>query len=422
MRRVVAFVVRNWPLKLAAVLLATLLYGGLVVSSSVETYQGKIPVEVRNYPTDAFLVGDLPDVTSIRYLLVGTSRPQLTAASFTATIDLANVPVRLGSLPVSVPITVQATDTTAIQVVDFTPSRIQVTLDPLTSKVVPVQVDRGTVPEGLDVREPVVSVEQVTVSGPESVVRLVVAASARVRIQPSGLDVNEMVDLIAVDARGDVLSSVELEPSSVRVTIQVGSRLSTRALPVNVVVSGTPAPGFEARSVTVTPVLVTVEGEADALAQLAAVDTAPVSIAGARKDVTAQVAPDLPPGVTALGVTTLRVVVDVAEMTGSRTFEIGLTPVGERSDYLYDLSVDRVLVTIGGPVTALDALDPSRLAATVDLASIGPGTSRVPIMLELPAGLTLVNTVPEEAVVVVAAPTPAPTPTPTPGPTPTPVP
>jgi YbbR domain-containing protein len=423
MRRVVAFIVRNWPLKLAALVLATLLYGGLVLSSSVDTFQGRISITAVNYPATAYLIGDIPDVTSIRYLIIGTGRPQLTAASFSATIDLGAVPVRSGGLPFSVPVTVQATDPTAIQVVDFSPSRVQVRLDPLTSKVVPVQVDRGTVPEGLDVRAPVVSLDTVTVSGPESVVRLVVAAQARVRIQPSGIDVNEMVDLVAIDARGAILDSVDLEPSSVRVTIQVGSRLSTRAIPVNAVVTGTPADGYQVGSVVVTPILVTLEGEADALAPLAKVDSMPVSISGARRDVTAQVKLDLPEGVTALGVDTVKVVIDISQQTASRTFEIGVAPTGGLPGYHYALSTDSVLATFGGSVADLDALDPRRVAASVDVSDAGPGTSRLQVTIQLPSGLTLVSVAPPEvSVAVTAPPTPTPAPTATPAPTPTPAP
>ena len=38
MTRAIGFVVHNWPLKLAAIGLATLLYGGLVVSQNTETF------------------------------------------------------------------------------------------------------------------------------------------------------------------------------------------------------------------------------------------------------------------------------------------------------------------------------------------------------------------------------------------------
>jgi len=422
-RRIVGFVFHNWPLKLAAILLATLLYAGLIVSASAETFPGRIPIQVLNQPGNAFIIGNLDDVTSIRYLAIGTNRPTVITASFTATIDLAGVPVAAGSPPVSVPVIVRATDPGSIQVIDFSPSRIQVRLDPLTSKVVPVQVDRGTVPEGLDVRQPVVSQESVTVSGPESSVVLVAAAEARVRIQPSGIDVNQVVDLLAVDARGDVVPTVELLPSSVRVTIQIGSQLATRALPVNPVVAGSPDAGVVVTEVTAAPLLVTVEAESAVLATLVKIDTQPVSIAGATANVVADVKLDLPPGVSALGVTTARVTVSLRPQLGTRSFRLGVGLRNADPTTRYDLGTGQVVVTVGGPVAALNALDGASLVATVDVAGLSPGKHTLAAEVRLPTGLTVVaGSLPEVIVTVTPAPTlspsPAPTSSPTFGPTP----
>ncbi len=414
MRRIVGFVFHNWPLKLAAILLATLLYAGLIVSASAETFPGRIPIQVLNQPGNAFIIGNLEDVTSIRYLAVGTNRTTVLPASFTATIDLAGVPVAAGSPPVSVPVIVRATDPGSIQVIDFSPSRIQVRLDPLTSKVVPVQVDRGTVPEGLDVRQPVVSQESVTVSGPESSVVLVAAAEARVRIQPSGIDVNQVVDLVAVDARGDVLPTVELLPSSVRVTIQIGSQLATRALPINPVVAGRPDAGVVVTGITAAPQLVTVEAESAVLATLVKIDTQPVSIAGATADVVADVKLDLPPGVSALGVTTARVTVSLRPQLGTRSFQLGVGLRNADATTRYDLGTGKVVVTVGGPLTALNALDGAALVATVDVAGLSPGRHTLAAEVRLPTGLTVVAGSPLEVTVSV---TPAPTSSPSLAPT-----
>ena len=419
MHRIVSFVVGNWPLKLAAILLATLLYAGLIVSASAETFQGRIPIQVLNQPGNAFIIGNLDDVTSIRYLALGANRPTVTTASFTATIDLGGIPVAAGSPPVSVPVVLRATDTGSIQVIDFSPSRIQVRLDPLASKGVPVQVDRGTVPEGLDVREPVISQESVTVSGPESSVVLVAAAEARVRIQPSGIDVNQVVDLVAVDARGDVVPTVELQPASVRVTIQIGSQLATRALPVNPVVAGNPDAGVVVTGITATPQLVTVEAESALLVTLVKIDTQPVSIAGATADVVADVDLDLPPGVSALGVTTARVTVSLRPQVGTRSFQLGVGLRNADPTTRYDLGAGQVLVTVGGPLAALNALDGAALVATVNVTGLGPGSHTLAVEVRLPTGLTVATVSPSEVTVIV---TPAPTPSPSLEPSPSVVP
>ena len=91
---------------------------------------------------------------------------------------------------------------------------IQVQLDPLVSKSVPVTVDTGEVPAGLHPQPATLSATTVTVSGPDSVVRLATAAVARVVIQPAGLDIDQQVPLVAVDALNNVLSPVEIDPDT----------------------------------------------------------------------------------------------------------------------------------------------------------------------------------------------------------------
>jgi YbbR domain-containing protein len=421
-RHAVAFVFRNWPLKLAAIVLASLLYAGLIVSASAETFQGRIPIQLLNQPPNSFVLGNLDDVTSVRYLAIGADRPQITSSSFTVSVDLSGVVAVPGAPSVSFPVDVRSVDP-AIQVIDFFPSRVPIRLDPVVTREVPVTVDLGTVPPGLDVRKPVVSQDPVTVSGPDSAVRSVAAALARVRLDPSGIDVNETVGLLPVDARGEVVGGADVQPSAVRVTIQIGSQLSTKTLPVSPVVTGTPSSSVEIASVEVQPVLVTVEGEADALAGLVSIDTRPVAIAGATADVETAVGLDLPDGVAALGVDQVRVTITIRPRTGTRTFEAGVEVVNGGPDLAYRPAIDRVLLTVGGTLAALDAVDPTRIAARLDVTGLGPGTVLVPVTARLPAGVTLVSASPVAVTVTVApAVTPAP-PTPTlPAATPSPAP
>lgn len=406
MTRALAFLFRNWPLKLAAIVLASLLYAGLVLSQNVEIWPGSVPIEPRNLPTTAVLLTNLDSVMNIRYFAPVDVR--VTSSTFTASVDLSGADPRGG--PTFLPVRVEATDQ-RVTIIDFDPKTVRVELDPLITRTVPVQVDKGTVPAGLQVREPELSVTEVRVSGPASVVRLATAARARVLIQPSGLSVNQDVPLEAVDAVGNTLSPVSLEPDAVHVKILVGNQLQTKSLAVNPVVTGTPANGFEIVGVQVDPAIVTVEGDADALASLARVDTAPVSISGVSADRTTVVALALPDGVDALSASTIRVTVHLREVTATRDFSAGLVLSGARDDRTYTLSVDSVIVTLGGTVADLDRLSSQAFAATVGVGGLTPGPHVVPVQLNLPAGLSVVGISPPSVTVTVgAAPTISPSP------------
>ncbi len=415
MRRAVQLVIRNWPLKLAAIVLATFLYAGLVLSQSAQVWPGSIPIVPLQLPTSAVLIGNLPQVTNIRYLAPAEVAQRLTSSSFRATVDLSNAHPTPENPFVTVKVDV--TGDPRVTILGYDPPTVTVQLDPLVTKTVPIQVEHGDVPAGLEIRDPVLSVEQADVSGPESVVKLVTAAQARVVIQPSGIDVDQTVDLVAVDVRGEVIGPVDVEPSSVHVRIAVGSGLRSKSLPVNPIVTGTPAVGYQVASVTVSPPIVSVEGDADALATLARVDTEPLSISGASTDLTRSVPLDLPDGVDSLSGSTVDVTITLEPITATRTYSSGVVLSGARDDRTYQLSTDSVLVTVGGTVSALDALDPRSLAVVADVDGLGPGVHKVKLKISLPADVKLVGMSPAEITVTVAE-AASPSPPPSAGPSP----
>ncbi len=414
MTRALSFLVRNWPLKLAALALASLLYAGLVLSQNAQVWPGRVPIVPINLPTSAVLLTNLEEVRNIQYFAPPDVASRLSTSSFTARVDLSKATIQPGSNIATVEVDLRVADS-RVQILDFTPRFVSVQLDPLITKTVPVQVDRGEIPPGLQVRDPVSSVNTVTVSGPESIVRQVTAALARVFIQPSGLSIDQDVDLVAVDARGDIQSPVRLQPATARVQVKVFSQLQSKSLPVNVVVTGTLGSGFELESVDVTPAIISVEGNADALAGLARIDTRPISLSGATADLTQTVAMDLPEGIDVLGTGTVQVNVRIRPVSGTRSVTAGIVISGARDDRTYVLSTDHVLVTLGGAVTDLDRLNPRSFTVSVDVAGLGQGDHDTAIQVNLPSGLNLVAVNPGRITVTVGVPvTPSPNPTPTP--------
>ena len=228
MRRILEIVLHNWPLKLAAVGLATVLYGGLVLSQGARTFDGQVPIRPPVIPPGMWLLEQPPPVTSIRYFAPeGTDQP--TTDTFRASIDLSGI-TQGGTYEVPVEVTSVNSE---IQILEVTPAIVTVQLDPLITKIVPVEIERGEVPEGLQVGTETATPSTVTVSGPKTIVDQVVAARADVVIQPSGIDVDEDVALIPVDAVGDARSPADVSPTTARISIRVFSQPETRTLPVS---------------------------------------------------------------------------------------------------------------------------------------------------------------------------------------------
>lgn len=400
--RVIRVLVHNWPLKLAAVGLATLLYGGLVFSQSTQTFNGVVPVDVRGQPRDTFLLEVVEPVTTIRYTAPSGVRP--ITSTFEAFIDIAGIEPGSGST--SVRVQVRSIDN-RITVFAVEPDRVTVNLDKVAQKIVPVTVPEVAAPPGTELGPTSFDPQVVEVSGPATVLTRVVAAQANVLIQ-SGIDVDLDLNLVPVDALGVAVGQVNVTPATARVTIPVFSNKESKTLTISPLVTGDPAPGFELIGATAEPQVVTVEGDIDDLQPLLSVDTAPVQIGGMSANQTLETTLALPNGVVALDVQTVRVSIVLRPVTATRSYQVGLTLVGARADRIYSLSTDRVILTIGGSVADLDRLEGASLVATLDVTDLASGTGAIAVEADLPPGVAFVSASPDKVSVTVTSPPPPP--------------
>jgi YbbR domain-containing protein len=402
-RRLVGIVVHNWPLKIAAVVLATLLYAGFAVGQSVQEFPGPIPINPVNQPETARLTTALPPVTNIRYLSISDPGARATADSFEATIDLKNVDPAAG--PTFVPVNVVSVDPRFI-VREWEPPEVRITLDPIKTRAdIPVKVVPGPIPPGLDVREPVVDPTTVSVTGPESIVDQVVRVEANVIIESTGLDIDQQVDLVPVDAVGDRLTPVDVEPPTAHVTIAGFKHAESRPLPVTPVLSGAPAAGYEVTGISVNPQIVSVEGDADAILNLSEAPTEPIQINGVTQDVTQAVGLALPEGVQPAGGSDVKVQVTVSirPVAGSRSYDAGIITTGGSVGLDYHLSTTHAIALVGGPVADLDRLESAQFFLVAPVGGLGPGQHQVTLTANLPVGLTLVSVDPPTVIVTVTA-------------------
>lgn len=376
------------------------MYGGLALSQNTQTYPGVIPVRYVNEPPDTVVFPSTPPpVTSVRYF--APSGVPVATSTFVATIDLSGLDDRVGVVSVRIDVT---TADSRIRVLGYEPAFATIELDELESRAgVPVKVVHGPVPDGLTLGPTTVEPATVTVSGASSLVAKVDAVRADVVIQSTGIDVNQDVQLVPVDKLGNAISPLDVTPPTVQVTIPVFSDRQSRTLPVNPIVTGSPAAGFEIESVSVVPQVALVAGDADQLAELTRVDTEPIPMTGVSADETVQVELALPTGVVAVGDQPIKVTITIRPVTATRTYSAGLRLVGAGSGLRYSLSVDRVLVTIGGSTADLDRLSGATLVVDLNVTGLQVGVHEVPVTANLPAGTTLVAASPPSVTVTIAA-------------------
>jgi YbbR domain-containing protein len=402
---------RNWALKLGAVALATILYTGLVFSGSfTEKILPDVQVTALGQPEGTYLLTQQLGTVDIRYRSATNPSITVTPASFAVTIDLATYEMSQAPQVQSLKVTVRPL-TDGLEFLSVTPNAISVALDRINQRQVRVAVDSGQVPAGLEIGTPQISAAQVTASGPESLLHRVDRALATVRIDPSGIDCCGQVDLVPVDVDGRRVESVDLNPSSVRVEIDVSTVETSRTVPIRPILTGAPAAGFEVGTVTADPSVVTLRGAPEVLAAIGEVLTEPISLSGSNATLRATANLVLPDGARLADPAASEpiILVQIRETVATRTLVLGVVCSGAPSGSACLPQIGQVAVTVRGTVSDLDALDSTNLTAVLDVTGLGPGDHLIQPTVALPTGVTRITISPISVTVTIVPPaTPAP--------------
>ena len=406
---------RNWHLKLGAIALATILYTGFVYSGSFSEATFPVPsMRTINQPADSYVLSQQLGGVDVRYRLAADA-DSVSADSFAVTVDLGTYDMDRPAQQQALSIEVESLQD-GVDVLSFSPQQVTVQIDRLGSRSdIPVVVDRGTIPAGLAIGTPRFSPRTVTASGPDSLVKRVDHALARVVLQTSGIDIRDQsVDLVPVDVDGARINSVELTPGSATVSIDVQTVETTKTVAIRPVVTGTPAAGYEVGTVSVIPTVVTLRGTPDVLAEITEVNTAAISVVGATETRTASSELVLPPDTELADGqdSTPSVSVQVRPAVETRTFLLGVVCQGAAPGTACLPQITQLSVTLRGSVAVLSALDPAEITPILDVSGLAPGSHDVAPTLSPPSGIQIVAISPSFVTVIIEPP-----PTPTPAPT-----
>ena len=412
----IRFLFRNWHLKLGAIALATVLYTGLVFSGSFTTATIEVPITTTGQPAGNWFLLNTTQLGSVelRYRVATDTAREITPDSFVASVDLSAYDLEQPGQPQSLKIVTRSI-IDGVTVLDQDRKEVTVALDQVTAKNIPVRLDRGDVPPGLEIDDPQLGVREVQARGPKSLLGRVDHALARVRIDPSGIDFDHPVDLLAVDVDGNPVESIDLNPATVTVKINVRTIKTSKSVPIRAVLQGAPANGSALAAVRVEPAAVSLRGIPAALTGIDDVATEPISLENLSATQTFKVALVLPTGVTLSEgePTTASITVTIAPASGSRTFALGVVCQGAPNGSSCVAAVDQLAVTLSGPTAVLAGLDPAKITPVVDATGLGPGVhSLSPVAGGLPQGVRVV-TISPAAINVTITPPSTPTPAPT---------
>ena len=411
----------GWRLLLALVL-SVAIWAGLTLERNPqrqEEFPSELTVEITGLPANLIVLNEVVPIR-VRVSAPVESYRRLQATSFDVSVDLRGADPGLHQFPVRVEVSVPQ-----VEIIEVRPSHVDVRLEELVMKRLPVQMRiLNTPPFGYRYEDPILEPQDVrengiAIRGPRSLVERVTEVLASVQLGPETTTIDR---IIRPEPRGPsgVVGGVTLEPETVTIRVPVHQLSGFKTVPIVPQVGGQPAPGYILHGIELTPLAVEVVGDPDLLAGITVIPTTAVDISGATEDVTVETVLSLPTGVSLSYEQRIVATVRIVPVQGQTVITAALAWINLGPGLRISLQPTTVEVTISGPQPQLLRLTGADLAATVNAAGRGPGIHTVPVLLAaIPPGTT-VNRLQPQTVTLLIEPLPTPIPSPTAIPTPTP--
>jgi len=355
-----------------------------------------VPLEIRGLEQN-LTVSDRPTYVKVRIQGQRKLLDTVTARDIQAFLEMSGVDMgqHIAEVHVTVP--------EKTQLVSVNPSTVNLNVEVLTTAqfVVNVSYSDNTPAVGYMALKPVLTPTQVLLSGPEDKLKEVDQVYVEVNLGEYNFNYHQKLPIKVEDKKGNLLLDwITLTPSEADVLVPVVHELPSKTVPVKVPLVGTPAEGYELTRVVAEPEFLTVLGETNLIDKVDSISTVPLNIAQASKDVVEELAVVVPEGLTLNRESKVTAVVTV-ERTVEKSFT-GL-PVLTRNapqGLTAELPSPTVDVTVKGRESLIQKMMSADVDVYVDLASYEAGEHQVPVQIELPSGISLVEKKPAQISVV----------------------
>jgi YbbR domain-containing protein len=369
----------NWISLLLSLLLALAVW--IVASLEENPFQERdlnvpISIDVVNLEPGLTITSDMPETTRVRMLAQQATWLTLGADDVTVIADLSGLGAGVHNVVLEAEVDEKA------KVKSMNPGRVEIVLEELRTREMPVQViTEGNVPIGYRRGDPVASPGLVTVEGPKSLVQLISEVRATVPLDDLSNTINDEIRLVALDKDGEVIEDVTVTPASVRVNVPITLdeefRPNIQVIPPPV---QQPPAGYYLITLTPNPQTITVTGDATVINEMEPyVNTDPIDLTNRTENFIIEVPLNLPPGVTAVGLTSVEVLVEIGVQVGNRPVQGMPIQVVGLEDGLSETHLPNfVNLLLFGPLPILDSLNTlTDVRVTIDLTGLGVGVHQV---------------------------------------------
>jgi YbbR domain-containing protein len=357
-----------------------------------ETLQN-IPIRI-DVP-EGYVLTTPPRTTSARVLVRGQagSVSLLTPEDIILRADLTNATAGEYTVPLTATV-----NRPGVFGIDTQPTQLTISLEQVQQVQSPVEIHVTNPPPadyGYDA--PISGIVQAQVSGAVSQVDEVAFVRGVVDLSAQRNPYEANVILVAMDANGQRVQDVTIEPRTTSVSVNIFARDDVRQIAVRPNIAlNTLEEGYVLNSIRYDPQVIYLSGSALGLQAIGStIDTAEISLENRTESFSTEVGLDIPSGVLVLGdVNTITVTLGISAQTSVRQIDnVPVDVVGLPEGFEVSLTPNSILVVLNGPLNQIETITSENVNVIVDLSNFTEGITEVaPIITIFEAQNTIETT------------------------------
>lgn len=286
---------KNLAPKIFAIILAVILWLYVMNEQNppIESWV-TLPLEARNVAT-SYVLDDVPESVRVKVRGPRSIVAGLINRELTAYVDVKGLGEGRHNLKVTPALP------SNLEVVEVSPERVQIQIETVVSREVPVEARlTGAPAKGTLTGKVTIASEKVTVEGPRKLIETVEKVMVPVDLAGKNADIAVDSQLIPVNNKGKEVQGLTIYPEKTRVTVVLMAAVVKKTLDVKPVTQGELPAGFIIKSIITQPEKVEVSENTPGktIEKLDAVYTEPVMLADINKDTNKEVRLQLPEGVS----------------------------------------------------------------------------------------------------------------------------
>lgn len=338
------------------------------IENPIKSYElSKVPVEIKNSDSlkEAGLVLSPNQDFYVNLKIEGNNQDlfSIDKSDFTISIDLNEFVLKKGENKIAVSIE-EAPSTVKIK--NSNGLTITVNTEAYVTKEVPVKSKIDVISKSsYYVATPVFTPENITVSGPESLVNRVTKVIAEGEESNAVKTIVKNYIIIPVDENDNEVTGVELSQKWVEATIEINEG---KTVPIKIKTTGTLPDGLKLKSITSNVTEIGVTGPQSILNSITEIGTEVINLSEIKDTTTIEVALGVPEGILIHNGENSVVVNITVEKSITKEFTMDYSIIGKQTGITVVPETDKVIIKVSGFEETLVSLTEANFTAELDIS------------------------------------------------------